>query len=225
MDAMSLNTKLRFLRDSMSRNAGPKVAAACEQAAEIQASLASEDGTVLKCPKTVPDATLVAADGSEVSVLDLIAGKPAALLFFRGDWCPYSTTSMRAYEEVRAALTERGAVLVGITPRCHEALSAAVARNLLGYLLLTDPEQKLAEAMGVRARVTPAMVGLFKSHGVDLAAMNESADWSLPLEATFLVDAEGAIFCANAYPHPAMRLEPSELRDRLLAKLERHLPA
>ena len=219
---MSLNAKLRFLRDAMSRNAGPTIAAVCEQAAEIQANLATEEGTVLKCPKTVPDETLIAADGSAVSLRDLIAGKPAALLFFRGDWCPYSTTSMRAYEEVRSAVAERGAVMIGITPRCHEALPAAVAKNLLGYRLLTDPEQKLAEAMGVHVRVIPAMVGLYKSHGVDLAAMNESGDWSLPLEATFLADADGTIFCANAYPHPAMRMEPAQLRDLLLTRLEQH---
>lgn len=225
MDDMSLNTKLKFLRDSMARNAGPKVEAACEQAAEIQENLATEDGTIRNCPKTVPDATLLAVDGSEVSIRDLIAGKPAALLFFRGDWCPYSTTSMRAYEEVRAAVAERGVVMVGITPCCHETLRATAARNLLGYLMLTDPGQKLAEAMGVRARVTPAMAELYKSYCVDLAAINESGDWSLPLEATFLVDAEGAIFCANAYPHPAMRMEPAELRDRLIARLEQREPA
>lgn len=222
---MSLNAKLRFLRDAMSRNAGPAIAAACEQAAEIQASLATGEGTVLKCPKTVPDETLIAADGSAVSLRDLIAGKPAALLFFRGDWCPYSTTSMRAYEEVRAVLADNGAVMIGVTPRCHTALPAAASRNMLGYVLLTDPEQKLSEAMGVRVHVTEAMIQLYKSNGVDLAAMNESGDWSLPLEATFVVDADGAILCANAYPHPSMRMEPSELRDRLLQRLDRREPA
>ena len=222
---MSLNAKLRFLRDTMARNAGPAIAAACQQAAEIQANLATGEGTVLKCPETIPDETLIAADGSAVSVRDLIAGKPAALLFFRGDWCPYSTTSMRAYEEVRAVLVDNGAVLVGVTPRCHKALPEVATRNMLGYVLLTDPAQKLAEAMGVRVHVTEAMIQLYKRHGVDLAAMNESGDWSLPLEATFLVDADGSIQCANAYPHPSIRMEPSELRDRLLKRIERREPA
>lgn len=222
---MSLNTQLQFLRDSMTRNAGPKIAAACEQAAEIQANLATAEGTVLHCPKTVPDMALIAADGSEVRVRDVIAGKPAVLLFFRGDWCPYSTTSMRAYERIRADLVEHGAIMVGITPRCHDALPAVAAKNLLGYAMFTDPEQKLIEAMGVRVRITEAMICLYRSHGVDLAAMNESGDWTLPLEATFLVDPDGAILFANAYPHPAMRMEPLEVRDRLLAALRRHEPA
>lgn len=222
---MSLNTQLQFLRDSMARNAGPTISAACEQAADIQKNLARADGTVLNCPDSVPDMTLVAADGSEVRILDMIAGKPSALLFFRGDWCPYSTTSMRAYERINADLVDHGAVMVGITPRCHAALEAAAARNLLGYPIFTDPEQKLIEAMGVRVRITPAMMDLYKGHGVDLAEMNESGDWTLPLEATFLVDSSGTIFCANAYPHPAMRMEPKEVRDRLFAAVRRKEPA
>jgi peroxiredoxin len=217
---MSLNKRLQILRDSMARNAGPKIAAACAQAAENQARLATEEGNVLHCPKAVPDVTLIDDDGRAQQVRDLIAGKPAVLLFFRGDWCPYSTTSMRGIEEIRADLVEHGVVIVGITPRHHSALAAARARNMLGFPLLTDPEQKLIEAMGIRARTIDEMVSLYESAGIDLSKLNESGDWSLPLEATFLVYPDGRICCANAFPHPSRRMEPAEIRDRMLEMLQ-----
>ena len=44
---------------------------------------------------------------------------------------------------------------------------------------------------------------------------------SLPLEATFLVDPDGAICCANAFPHPSQRMEPADIRDRVLEMLHR----
>jgi peroxiredoxin len=217
---MSLNKRLQFLRDSMARNAGPKISAACAQAAENQARLATEEGMVLHCPKTVPDVTLITADGRAQPVRDLIAGKPAVLLFFRGDWCPYSTTSMRAVEEIRADLAGHGVIIVGITPRHHSALAAAASKNMLGYQLLTDPEQKLIEAMGIRSHTIDKMVALYESAGIDLSKLNESGDWSLPLEATFLVEPDGRICCANAFPHPSRRMEPAEIRDRMLEMLQ-----
>lgn len=217
---MSLNKRLQFLRDSMARNAGPKISALCAQAEKEKCCMATEEGTVLHSPETVPDATLVAADGSKQSLRDLISGKPAVLLFFRGDWCPFSTTSMRALEEIRADLAARGIVMIGVTPRHHSALAEAVAKNMLGFPLLTDPGQELTEAMGIRSRTIDEMIRLYESQGIDLSKLNESGDWSLPLEATFLVRPDGSICCANAFPHPARRMEPAEIRDRMLEMLE-----
>ncbi|GAB4362466.1 MAG: hypothetical protein Kow0026_26280 [Oricola sp.] len=215
-----MNKRLQFLRESMARNAGPKIAALCAQAEREKSCLATEEGTVLHCPETVPDAKLVAADGKERSLRELIAGKPAVILFFRGDWCPFSTTSMRAVEEIRADLAARGIVMIGVTPRHHSALAEAVARNMLGFPLLTDPDQTLIEAMGIRSHTISDMVRLYESQGIDLSRLNESGDWSLPLEATFLVRPDGSICCANAFPQPSRRMEPAEIRERMLEMLE-----
>lgn len=218
-EAMSLNKRLQFLHHSLARNAGPEVSHVCEQVAQNQSCLASWEGVVLHCPACVPDVTLVADDGSRHSIREMMAGKPAVLVFFRGDWCPYSTTSMRAFEAIRADLARHGALLIGITPRHHSALAAMAAKNLLGFPLLTDPEQKLIEAMGICSRTVEPMIALFRRHGIDLARMNESGGWSLPLEATFLVDGEGRVRWANAYPHPSRRAEPEDVRDKMLLLL------
>ena len=221
---MSLNMRLQFLRNSMERNGGPEIAEACVLALKYQSTLANAAGVVLACPEKLPDVTLIAADGSRQSLYDLIAGKPAVLLFFRGDWCPYSTTSMRAYEDVRADLARLGVAMIGITSRHHSALADAVSKNLLSYPLLTDPDQKLIEAMGIRAHIVDVMIPLYKDLGIDLTRLNESGDWSLPLEATFLVDADRAIVCAKAFPHPAARMEPAEVRARILDMLKTREP-
>ena len=217
---MSLNKRLQFLRDSMALNAGPVIAGVCAQSEEQKRLLATEEGEIRHCPDFVPDMILVSADGSERSVRDLINEKPAVLLFFRGDWCPFSSTSMRALEEIRSELADHGIVMIGITPRRHEAHAEAEAKNMLGYPLLTDPEPKLTEAMGIRGGTVGEMVRLYESQGIDLAELNESGDWSLPLEATFLVGPDGAIRCANAFPQPSRRMEPSEIRERMFDMLE-----
>jgi peroxiredoxin len=127
---------------------------------------------------------------------------------------------MRALEEIRADLAARDIVMIGVTPRHHSALAEAVAKNMLGFPLLTDPGQKLTEAMGIRSRTIDEMIRLYESQGIDLSKLNESGDWSLPLEATFLVRPDGSIGCANAFPHPARRMEPAEIRDRMTEMLK-----
>jgi peroxiredoxin len=213
---MSLNKRLKFLGETMWRNAGPEAEQTRALALANQSQFATEEGTILKAPGIVPDAALVTGDGNTQSLRDLIAGKPAVLLFFRGSWCPYSTTSMRAYEPVRADLAQHGIAMIGITPQRHITLAAAIARNALGYPLLTDPDEALAEAMGIRIPIIPEMIDMYECQGYDLAKLNESGDWSLPLEATFLCSDDGRIFEANAYPHPDRRMEPDDVLQHML---------
>jgi peroxiredoxin len=209
---MSLNKRLDFLNETMWRNAGPDAVRTRKTALKNQSGFADEKGAILKHPATVPDATLISADGTQQSLLDIISGKPAVLLFFRGSWCPFSTTSMRSMETIRTDLASHGVAMVGITAQRHITLAAAAQRNALHYPLLTDPEQALTAAMGIRIPVIPDMVEMYQAQGFDLTKLNESADWSLPLEATFLVDADGIIQVANAYPYPNKRMEPEQIR-------------
>ena len=219
---MSLNKRLKFLSDTMWRNAAPEAMRTRELALENQSKFATEEGKVLHHPATVPDVTLITADGDPQSLRDLIAGKPAVLLFFRGSWCPFCTTSMRAMETIRSDLAAHGVEMVGITSQRHITLSAAASRNAIGYPLLTDPEQKLIETMGVRVPLIKPMIEMYECQGFDLTKLNESSDWSLPLEATFLVDEDGVIVEANAYPHPDKRMEPEEIRARMLEMVKSH---
>jgi peroxiredoxin len=184
---MSLNKRLKFLGETMWRNAGPEAEQTRALALANQSQFATEEGTILKAPGIVPDAALVTGDGNTQSLRDLIAGKPAVLLFFRGSWCPYSTTSMRAYEPVRADLAQHGIAMIGITPQRHITLAAAIARNALGYPLAhRSRTRRLRKQWASASPIIPEMIDMYECQGYDLAKLNESGDWSLPLEATFL---------------------------------------
>jgi len=208
---MSLNKRLKYLGETMWANACRETAHACEKALKNHAHFATEDGAILNAPSALPDCDLMTPEGELCSVSDLVGGRDAALLFFRGGWCPFSTTSMRALETVRPDLAALGVSVLGITPQRHAALAGVIARNGLGFPLVTDPGQKLAEAMGVRVPIIPEMIEMYRRQGSDLAELNETGDWALPLEATFIVDRAGRIVVANAYPYPTRRMEPEEL--------------
>ncbi|TCD14164.1 peroxiredoxin-like family protein [Oricola cellulosilytica] len=214
---MSLNKRLKFLGDTMWRNACCEDQQVRDLALQNQSQYATEEGRIVNHPESVPDIELISADGNRQSVHSLIEGKPAVVLFFRGSWCPYSTTSMRALEGIRVDLSRHGVAMIGVTPQRHITLAAATSRNALGYPLLTDPEQAFAEAMGVRVKIIDEMINMYQCQGFDLTKLNESGDWSLPLEATFLVDSSGQVVEANAYPYPTRRMEPEEIRGRMLA--------
>lgn len=216
---MSLNKRLEFLGETMWRNAGADAMQTRNLALGNQSRFATEDGEVIAAPAHVPDARLITRDGNTQSLHDLIGGKPAVLLFFRGSWCPFSTTSMRAYEPIRGRLAEMGVAMVGITPQRHITLAAAITRNALGYPLLTDPDQSLTEAMGIRIPIIDRMIDMYQCQGFDLTKLNESGDWTLPLEATFLADKDLRIIKACAYPYPTARMEPADV----LSHMQQHL--
>ena len=205
---MSLNKRLHFLSETMKRNAGAGIEQMCEDVIANQRRFAMEDGTIVSCPKTVPERPLLDANGRATTHGRLAGSRRCVVLCFRGSWCPFSTTSMRAYEAIRRPLADNGIAMYGVTPQHCCTLGAAVARNGLGFPLLTDPDQSFLEGLGVRVEILPAMVDVYLRWGLDFSKLNEAGDWSLPLEATFIVGADGAVQRAVAFPMPYDRMEP-----------------
>jgi len=62
---------------SAAANAADQVASSAQEAKPI------EVGT------TAPDAGLRDLDGNDVTLREIVAGKPTVLIFYRGSWCPY----------------------------------------------------------------------------------------------------------------------------------------
>ena len=208
---MSLNKRLQFLCDTMKRNAGPEAESLFNTVLADRTRFATEDGAVVNCPAELPDRPLIDSCGESHTLCELAGGRSAVVLCFRGSWCPFSTTSMRAHEPIRARLADNGIAMFGITPQHHTTLATAIGRNALGFPLLTDSDQSLIDALGIRVRIEPELAEIYASMGFDVACLNESGDWALPLEATFLVAGDGRIEKAVAYPSPHRRMEPDAI--------------
>lgn len=55
---------------------------------------------------TFPELTLTVPGGDIVKVPETFAGQYGVLLFYRGSWCPYCSTQLRAFQRAQPALAD-----------------------------------------------------------------------------------------------------------------------
>lgn len=67
---------------------------------------------------------------------------------------------------------------------------------------------RLADALGIRFRLSAEIEALYRQFGHDLPTRNGDGGWSLPMPATFVVAKGGIIASAFADPDYRRRLDP-----------------
>ncbi|WP_165978081.1 peroxiredoxin-like family protein [Actinomadura darangshiensis] len=102
----------------------------------------------------LPDAELLDATGTSVTLSDALGSVPAVVVFSRGVWCPYCNLALATYQcGLQPALAERGAVLVAISPQRLDGSLSVQAKHDLSFRVLSDPGNTVAGALGIT--VTP----------------------------------------------------------------------
>ena len=105
----------------------------------------------LKVGDTAPDFTLKSASGEDVTLKDLLAPGPIALVFFRSaEWCPYCRRQLEELQTDRARIEASGVRLVALSYDSPAALAAATAKLVVTYPLLSDAGSRVIDAYGVR---------------------------------------------------------------------------
>jgi peroxiredoxin len=164
-----------------------------------------------------PTFTLPDARGGEVALERLLRDGPVALVFYRGQWCPYCDLALRAYQEVLPQIRALRATLVAVSPQVpDESLSTAEKRGL-AFPVLSDHGNGVARRYGLVFMVSEALDRLHRTFGIDLARSNGDASNELPVPGVFVVARDQRIGFAYVEADYRQRLEPAEL----LRQLER----
>ena len=177
--------------------------------AELIASGAA--GRALKAGDIAPSFMLEAQDGTQIASRSLLAAGPLAVTFYRGVWCPYCNMELQALQEALPALNGAGAQLVAISPQTRANSRKSVRENQLVFPILSDPENKTAEAFGLRFALPSYLVELYKSIKNDLPSFNGDASWTLPMPARFVIGQDGIIRYAEVNPDYTRRPEPVDM--------------
>ncbi len=96
---------------------------------------------------TAPDFTLTSDDGKEVTLSDF-RGKKVVLYFYPKADTPGCTKQACAIRDVYPGVEEEDAVVIGISPDPAVALVKFREKHNLPFILLSDPDHKVAEAYG-----------------------------------------------------------------------------
>jgi peroxiredoxin Q/BCP len=123
----------------------------------------------------VPDIRLEASDGREVSLVDF-KGQMVVLYFYPKDMTPGCTTEACDFRDHYAALTEKGVQVIGVSPDDIKSHHKFIEKHQLPFLLLSDPEHKLADYFKVWVKK--------KMYGKEHMGIERS---------TFLIDRDGTI--------------------------------
>ncbi len=102
----------------------------------------------LKEGDLAPDFTMVASDGSTVS-LSALKGKPVVLYFYPRDDTPGCTKEACSFRDEFAAFRRKGAVVLGVSVDPLKSHEKFVTKYKLPFLLLADDEKNLVQAYGV----------------------------------------------------------------------------
>ncbi len=152
----------------------------------------------------LPDGT-----GETVTLAGILKSGPAIVTFYRGSWCPYCNIQLRSYQQHLDQFRALGAELVAISPEKPTPADAEDAPNY-EFHVLSDSGNEVADAFGIRYRLPDELIDAFSGR-LDLAEYNGDGSWTLPLGATYVIDAEGRIVYSYLSADYRTRAEPEDL--------------
>lgn len=123
----------------------------------------------------VPDIPLPASNGEEVSLTDF-KGQKVVLYFYPKDMTPGCTTEACDFRDAYERFKEKGVQVIGVSPDDLKSHHKFIEKHGLPFLLLSDPEHKLADYFQVWKKK--------KMAGREYMGIERS---------TFLIDEEGTI--------------------------------
>lgn len=206
---MSLAEQLEAMSAGSAKRIPEEARAVMMKAAqELDAQGIGDNGLSVGDP--FPEVGLQNSDGADFDLSSLLAKGPVLINFYRGGWCPYCNLELKAYQDELETVRSLGAELVAISPETPDRAEATAAKNQISYPVLTDPQNSLAEALGIVFTLPPELEKLYEMFGNNLPEAHGEDGWRLPIPATYVVGADGKIVFAHIARDYRTRVEPSE---------------
>ena len=102
--------------------------------------------TLLHPGDVFPSLTVMPVGGAALQLPDAVAGHFAAVLFYRGSWCPYCNGQLRAFARAHDSLADVDAKVVALSVDDESTTQALIAKHGLnfpvGYSADARPSQR-----------------------------------------------------------------------------------
>jgi peroxiredoxin len=162
-------------------------------------------GTILQ------DVPLIDVAGGPVQ-LSAVLDRPAVLVLYRGAWCPFCNSALRAYQqELVPELAERDVALVAVSPQRPDGSLSMREKNELTFTVLSDPGNQVATALGVLTGPSPEARAAQLELGLDLEAVNADGTAVLPMPTVVILDGDRTIRWIDVHPNYGTRTTPGDI--------------
>jgi len=202
----------------------PAAASQAIAAGIAQVAAAGTVGRALQAGQAAPNFTLPDASGQPQTLATLLAQGPVVLTFYRGNWCPYCSVQLRAYQQALPELAHYSATLVAVSPQTPDFTALTVSDKVLTFPVLSDVGNGVARQYGLAYGVGAEVADTLRSVGIDLTAFNGTTADELPLTATFLIGTDGLVAWADVAADFKYRPDPAAIL-AALAQLPAAVPA
>lgn len=206
---MSLTEQLEAMSAGSAKRIPEEALAVMRKAAEELDGQGVGDNA-LSVGDRFPEVGLQSSDGADFALSSLLAKGPVLINFYRGGWCPYCNLELKSYQDQLDTVRSLGAELVAISPETPDRAEATAAKNEISYPVLTDPQNRLAEALGIVFTLPPELASLYETFGNNLPEAHGEAGWRLPIPATYVVGKDGVILYAHVARDYRTRAEPED---------------
>ena len=124
---------------------------------------------VVEVGTLMPDGDLLDVNGKPTTLAVTRAGRPAVVVFYRGEWCPYCNLALRAYQaKLVPELDRRGAVLIAISPQRPDGALALKEKDELTFAVLSDPGNQIGGRLGILMTQTDEVRAAQATLGADV---------------------------------------------------------
>jgi len=141
-----------------------------------------------------PDGDLFDAEGKPTTLRRALGGRPAVVVFYRGEWCPYCNITLHTYQEsLFPILAEQGVRLVAISPQTPDGSLTMTEKHDLQFPVLSDPANEVAGGLGILNQPT-----------ADGAPV-------VPMPTVAVVDATGTLVWIDVHKEFTIRTEVAQI--------------
>lgn len=210
----SLTRQLKEFNDNFRAKATPERLKILEDTlAEI--GQAGIEKSSLKAGQAIPLFALPNAEGKTVHIRELLSKGPVVIAFYRGKWCPYCNLQLHALQKHVGEIQGLGATLVAISPQKPEHSLSVKETAQLTFEVLSDSGNAVARQFGIVFTLPQVAQGFYRTKGLDLKSYNGDDSYTLPVPATFIVNAEGVIVYSDVHTDYTKRLDPQIILNEL----------
>jgi peroxiredoxin len=207
----TLNEQLRAYAD-----AGREIFPAYGEAVDRLVDRLSRNGGGENAPRAgevMPPFMLPGDNGELVALSSLLAQGPAAVMFFRGHWCPYCRLNVRAVIQAQDRIGAMGAQIIAIMPETQEYTGKFKADSGARFPVLTDLDNGYALSLNLAIWLGAEIQRLLSYQ--DMARFHGNDGWVLPIPAVFVVGRDGLVKARFVDPDFRRRMEIDDLLEAL----------
>ena len=152
-----------------------------------------------------PNARLLDTKGRAVTLSDVRANRPTALVFYRGGWCPPCNYQLHELQTSSKEFRRRGVALVAVSVDKPDHAVETAKEYGLDFDVLSDPNLEAHTAYRVIDHLGGMTTFMIARMGADLEERSGKTHHDVAVPAIFLIDSAGVIRWSHADPDYAKR--------------------